>query len=96
MSDAYKIIKRPVITEKANLAKEDHNHLVFEVEMEANKVMIRQAIEELFDVRVLQVQTMVMPGKVKRQGRHWGKTPKWKKAVVKLAAGDTIDFFEGM
>ncbi len=96
MSDAYQIIKRPVITEKANLAKEDFNHLVFEVAIDANKVMIRQAIEELFDVRVVQVQTMVMPGKVKRQGRHWGKTPRWKKAIVKLASGDSIDFFEGM
>lgn len=96
MNDAYKIIKRPVITEKANLAKEEQNHLVFEVDRDANKVDIRRAIEELFDVRVIQIQTMVVPGKVKRQGRHWGKTPKWKKAVVKLAAGDSIDFFEGM
>lgn len=96
MNDAYKIIKRPVITEKANLAKEEANHLVFEVAMDANKVAIRKAIEELFDVRVEQVQTMVVPGKLKRQGRRWGKTPKWKKAVVKLAHGDSIDFFEGM
>ncbi len=96
MNDAYKIIKRPVITEKANLAKEEANHLVFEVALGANKVAIRKAIEELFDVKVVQIQTMVVTGKVKRQGRHWGKTPKWKKAVVKLAAGDTIDFFEGM
>jgi len=96
MKDAYKIIKRPVITEKTNLAKEESHQLVFEVMMEANKIDIRNAIEDLFDVRVLQVQTMVVSGKVKRQGRHWGKTPKWKKAVVKLAPGDTIDFFEGM
>jgi large subunit ribosomal protein L23 len=61
MNDAYKIIKRPVITEKANLAKEEANHLVFEVAMEANKVDIRRAIETLFDVRVKQVQTMVVP-----------------------------------
>jgi large subunit ribosomal protein L23 len=96
MKDAYQIIKRPVITEKANLAKEEANQLVFEVVMDANKVAIRRAIEELFDVKVLRVQTQVVPGKTKRQGRHWGKTPKWKKAVVKLAPGDTIDFFEGM
>ena len=96
MKDAYKIIKRPVITEKTNLAKEEVNHLVFEVMMDANKVEIGKAIEELFDVRVVQVQTQVVPGKVKRQGRHWGKTPKWKKAIVKLAPGDQIDFFEGM
>lgn len=96
MNDAYKIIKRPVITEKTNLAKEDTNQLVFEVTMDANKIDVHNAIEALFDVRVLKVQTMVVPGKVKRQGRRWGKTPKWKKAVVKLAPGDTIDFFEGM
>lgn len=96
MNDAYKIIKRPVITEKANVAKENVNQLVFEVTMEANKIEIHKAIEELFDVRVIKVQTMVVPGKTKRQGRHWGKTAKWKKALVKLAPGDSIDFFEGM
>jgi large subunit ribosomal protein L23 len=96
MNDPYQIIKRPVITEKANLAKEEDNQLVFEVAMVANKVDVRNAIEQLFDVKVVKIQTQVVPGKVKRQGRHWGKTSKWKKAVVKLAKGDTIDFFEGM
>lgn len=96
MKDAYQIIKRPIITEKANLSKEETNQLSFEVDTTANKIQIQHAIEELFDVKVVKVQTMVVSGKIKRQGRHWGKTPKWKKAVVKLAPGDTIDFFEGM
>ena len=96
MKEAYKIIKRPIITEKANLAKEETNQLVFEVTMTANKIDIRRAIEGLFDVHVVDVQTMIMPGKRKRMGRVWGKQPNWKKAIVKLAPGDKIDFFEGM
>ncbi len=94
--DPHHIIKRPVITEKANLAKEDANHHVFEVAMDANKVEIRQAIEQLFDgVQVLDVKTSLMRGKNKRRGRQFGRQPNWKKAVVKLAKGQTIDFFEG-
>ncbi|MCZ7584584.1 MAG: 50S ribosomal protein L23 [Deltaproteobacteria bacterium] len=93
--DPHHIIKRPIITEKANLKKEDAGHHVFEVAHQANKVDIRRAIEELFGVRVVAVRTSVMRGKNKRRGRMFGRTPNWKKAVVKLAQGDTIDFFEG-
>jgi len=96
MKEAYKIIKRPVITEKANLAKEMGNQLVFEVAAHANKVEIAQAVEELFDVKVVKVRTQLQIGKRKRLGRHIGYTPKWKKAIITLREGDNIDFFEGV
>jgi large subunit ribosomal protein L23 len=96
MKEAYKIVKRPVITEKANLQKDSDNQLVFEVAPYANKIEIAKAIEELFSVHVEKVRTQVSPGKRKRAGRHTGYTPRWKKAVVTLREGDSIDFFEGM
>ena len=96
MKQAYKIIKRPVITEKANLSKEGNNQMVFEVATYANKVEIAKAVEELFDVKVVKVRTQTQIGKRKRLGRFIGYTPKWKKAVVTLREGDSIDFFEGL
>ena len=95
MMDPHHIIKRPIITEKANIEKEDSNHHIFQVARDANKVQIRRAVEELFGVRVEGVQTCIMRGKNKRRGRMIGRTPNWKKAIVKLAKGETIDFFEG-
>jgi large subunit ribosomal protein L23 len=95
MRDPHHIIKRPIITEKANLKKEEANHHVFMVASQANKVEIRRAIEELFGVRVENVSTCIMRGKNKRRGRLFGRKPNWKKAIVKLAKGETIDFFEG-
>ena len=95
MMDPHHIIKRPIITEKANIEKEDSNHHIFQVARDANKVQIRRAVEELFGVRVEEVRTCIMRGKNKRRGRMIGRTPNWKKAIVKLAKGETIDFFEG-
>ncbi len=95
MKEAYKIIKRPVITEKANLSKEENNQLVFEVATYANKVEIAKAIEELFGVKVGDVRTQIVSGKRKRLGRHIGYSSKWKKAIVTLKEGK-IDFFEGL
>ncbi|MDP8255540.1 MAG: 50S ribosomal protein L23 [Candidatus Alcyoniella australis] len=95
MREGYQVIRRPVITEKTNLAKDSANQFVFEVMRDANKVEIRKAVEELFNVTVVDVQTMVINGKTKRVGRNMGKRKTWKKALVKLAAGETIDFFEG-
>jgi large subunit ribosomal protein L23 len=96
MRDPHHIIKRPVITEKANLRKEEDGHHVFEVALDANKVEIRQAVESLFDgVQVLEVKTCIMRGKNKRRGRQFGRQPNWKKAIVKLAKDQSIDFFEG-
>ena len=89
------IIKRPIaMTEKANLLRAAGNQVVFEVSPKANKIQIRQAVEELFDVKVTSVNTLVQHGKVKRAGRRAMKRPNWKKAIVTLREGDDIQFFE--
>ena len=94
--DLYKIIKRPLITEKANDVKELQNKYCFEVAMGANKIEIEKAIKRLFKVNPTSVNTMIVRGKTKRVGRNFGKRPNWKKAVVTLAEGQEIDFFEGV
>jgi large subunit ribosomal protein L23 len=87
------IIKRPIVlTEKAARSKEN-NKVVFEVALDANKIEIRQAVEVLFNVKVVDVSTLVQRGKVKKVGRRTFKKPNWKKAVVTLKAGDDIQFF---
>jgi len=92
----YQIIKGPLITEKSTIQKELNNQLTFEVDRRANRVEIRHAVEKVFDVRVKQVRTMQIKGKVKRVGRTLGKRRDWKKAVVTLAKGENIEFFEGV
>jgi large subunit ribosomal protein L23 len=92
----YDIIIRPLITEKTSLQKEDFNQVSFEVDRRANRVEIRRAIEKIFNVRVADVRTMQIKGKVKQRGRVVGKRRDWKKAVVKLMPGERIDFFEGV
>lgn len=88
------IIKRPIaLTEKAARLKEE-NKVIFEVAVGANKIQIKNAVEELFDVKVTDVNTLVQRGKVKRLGRRLTKRPNWKKAVVTLREGDDIQFFE--
>ncbi len=94
--DIFKIIKEPHITEKGGLQKELNNQISFKVDRRANKVEIRRAVETLFNTKVLEVKTMNMRGKKRRLGRNIGKKPDWKKAVVKLAPGENIGFFEGM
>ena len=90
------IIKRPLIlTEKGSLLREQGNQYLFEVDPRANKVQIKQAVEELFSVSVTDVNTLIVRGKVKRMGRGYAKRRNWKKAIVTLAEGDEIDFFEG-
>ncbi len=89
------IIKRPIVlTEKAANLKEAANQIIFEVDPRANKVQIKGAVEELFEVRVESVNTLIQRGKVKRMGRHYYKRPNWKKAVVTLREGDDIQFFD--
>ena len=95
MKSAQEIIIRPLITERAAILTEEENKVVFEVATDANKNDIRRAVEELFDVTVVAVRTMNVKGKLKRMGRFEGRRPKWKKAIVTLSAGDTLDFFEG-
>jgi large subunit ribosomal protein L23 len=91
----YEIIKRPLITEKTNIQKEIANQLTFEVDRRANRIEIKQAIETAFKVKVANIQTMQVKGKVKRRGRSVGKRRDWKKAIVTLLPGERIDFFEG-
>ena len=95
MEDAYKIIKRPLITEKSTITKEMHNQLVFEVDRRANKIEIKKAVERIFKVQVEDVRTMNYQGKRKRLGRGEGRKRHWKKAVVTLKPGQKIEFFEG-
>jgi large subunit ribosomal protein L23 len=95
MKEAQKIIRRPLITEKSTQQKEETRQYVFEVHRDANKIEIQSAVERLFKVKVLQVRTSNVLGKVKRLGRRYGKRPDWKKAIVTLKEGDRIDFFEG-
>ena len=90
------VIRRPVITEKSSVAREATNTLVFEVAREATKVDIRQAVEKLFNVKVADVRTAVVHGKMKRQGRFFGWRSDWKKATVRLRDGEKMpEFFEG-
>lgn len=90
------IIKRPLIlTEKGNSLREVHNQYLFEVARGANKTQIRGAIEKLWKVSVLKVHTLNVRGRMRRMGRGHAKTQNWKKAIVSLKAGDSIDFFEG-
>ena len=92
----YEIVKRPMITEKSTIQKETNNQFSFEVDRRANRVEIRHAIERIFNVRVVKVRTMQVKGKVKRVGRVLGKRRDWKKAIVTLAGGENIEFFEGV
>ena len=93
MKPLHQIIKRPLITEKTSQLKEDNRVVAFEVAMDANKVEIKQAVEKAFDVKVTNVNTNVMAGKVKRVGLNFGKRSNRKKAFVTLAEGSDIDFF---
>jgi large subunit ribosomal protein L23 len=88
------VIKRPIVlTEKAARLKED-NKVVFEVAPAANKIEIKAAVEELFGVKVTNVNTLIMRGKPRRLGRAMQKRPNWKKAIVTLRQGDDIQFFD--
>ena len=91
----YEIVKRPLITEKATLMKEQ-NRYAFEVAREANKRQIKDAVEAAFKVNVVKVNVMTVPGKMRRIGRRQVLTQSWKKAVVALEAGQKIEFFEGV
>lgn len=90
----YDVIRRPVITEKSNGMSADNNQYVFEVALNANKLQIREAVETLFDVTVIKINTMVMPAKRGRRGRKWYvRSKQWKKAIVTVADGETISLF---
>ncbi len=89
------IIRRPIIlTEKSSRLREQGNKVIFEVRREANKIQIKNAIQTLFKVGVVDVNTMVMRGKEKRMGRGYARLRNWKKAIVTLKPGDEIQFFD--
>ena len=94
--NVYDIIKRPLITEKTNRQKEEYNQFVFEVSRDANRVQIKKAVEEIFNVNVIRVRTSQAKGKIKRRGNIAGKRRDWKKAVVSVMPGERIGFFEGV
>jgi large subunit ribosomal protein L23 len=89
-------VKRPLITEKGMRSNEEHNTVVFQVDKRANKLQVKHAVETLFQVKVLRVNTLNIEGKKKRVRMREGKRPDWKKAYVTLREGDTITFFEGV
>jgi len=94
---SYDVIIRPIITERSMAGAQDKKY-VFEVAIDAGKIQIRKAVEEIFDVKVAKVNTMIVPGKAKRMGAgRPGRTKDWKKAIVQLTDDSkTIEFFEGM
>ena len=91
--DPYKIIRKPVVSEKSTLLTERDNKYVFEVALEANKIQIKRAVEEVFKVGVKKVRTMRVRGKMKRVRVQLGRTPERKKAIVTLKQGDRIELF---
>jgi large subunit ribosomal protein L23 len=90
------LIRRPLITEKSTRLKEGSNTICFEVARTANKIEVRRAVEKLFGVKVLDVRVANRQGKWKRMGRFLGQRKAWKKAYVRLAPDQTIEFFEGV
>ena len=97
MKDPYTIILRPVITEKSTWLKEINRNICFEVAPHANKIEIKEAIEQLFKVKVENVRIVKKKGKRRRVGRNEGKTKEWKKAYVKLKEGEKmIEYFEAV
>jgi large subunit ribosomal protein L23 len=111
MRTPEEIIKRPLLTEKGTLLKETggqgqggqdvdpetlKSQLLFEVARDANKIEIRHAVEKLWNVDVVAVRTSIVRGKEKRMGRYLGRSQNWKKAIVTIAPGQNIEFFEGV
>lgn len=96
MKDHYQIVRRPLLTEKSDRLRETDNQYCFEVHRQANKLEIKQAIEELFQVKVKRVRVQNVQGKIKRMGRFAGKQADWKKAFVTLHEGEVIELFEGV
>ena len=91
----FEIIKRPLDTEKLDRMRDKENKFAFEIDLKANKTEVKQAIEQLFKVKVLDVKTSIVRGKFRRLGRSEGQRPNWKKAIVTLKEGDAIQLFEG-
>ena len=95
MRSIYSVIKKPLFTEKGSALKESENKILVEVNMDANKLEIKQAMEEIFKVKVDKVATITSPGKWKRYGKSLGQRSDRKKAVITLKKGEKLDFIEG-
>jgi large subunit ribosomal protein L23 len=94
-TDTYRLLLRPIVTERSTQLKESRNQHVFEVALDATKAGIKREVEQAFQVKVRSVRTMVLPGKTRRMGRTEGRRADVKKAIVTLAAGQTIDLAGG-
>jgi large subunit ribosomal protein L23 len=92
----YSILEKPLITEKSTMMQEQGNRVMFQVKRSANKLQIKEAVQSIFNVTVLDVNTINVKPKTQRFGRHQGQTKAWKKAIVLLKEGDRIDFFDGV
>ena len=92
----HEVIRRPLVTEKGVAAKDEHGTLCFEVASDANKTQVKQAVERLFKVKVAEVRTANLEGKMRRRGRFVGYRRDWKKAYVKLKAGEKVPDFAGV
>lgn len=92
----HDVIRRPLVTEKSNIGREENNVVTLAVDPRANKHDVKRAVESLFEVEVVRVRTQRMPRKTRRVGKTMGRKPEWKKALVELAEGQTIEFFEGI
>ena len=90
----FQVIKKPLITEKTSLGKDENNLVAFVVDRAATKIEIKQAVERFFKTEVKGVNTLTVAGKKKRFGKHEGKRSNWKKAYVTLKEGSSVDFFE--
>jgi large subunit ribosomal protein L23 len=94
--NVYQVIRKPLVTEKSNIGRETQNLVTLAVDLRANKHDVRRAVEQLFGVNVLDVRTQRMPHKSRRVGRFLGRKTQWKKAIVRLAEGQKIEFYEGV
>ncbi len=90
------VLVKPLLTEKSSIETENTNRYVFKVQLKANKYQIKSAVETMFDVKVVDVRTAILPGKVKRAGRTTKKASSWKKAYVKIQDGQKIELFQGI
>lgn len=92
----HDVIRKPLVTEKSSIGREEENLVTLAVDPRANKHDVKRAVEALFDVDVVRVRTMRMPRKTRRVGKSMGRKPEWKKALVVLAEGQSIEFYEGV
>jgi len=94
--DMYQVVIKPLVTEKGTMMLSERNWVTFRVHPDANKIEVREAIQKIFSVSVLQVNTQIVRGKRKRFGKTMGQSKAWKKAMVRLKEGDKIEIFEGV